>query len=319
MNNNFQLPNNALGVLTDIDIALKQSLVNNDTDILINRLSVLANAGLIIPVGPGTNRLTLELAIPHEDIKAQYGIQNKRVVFKIPYKIKEGEKDNKRENLIYKIALENRLSNPEFDYLLSVIPASSMLMFPANSGILIAEYITPIETTQEVRQIANRENTPDKLASAATILLTKDSNIVAQLNKIISVLDKYFVMADLNPIYSPLNYGFKNNMLAILDLGYVLPKEGIEPRCVKCQNILHYLLPTDPHLNSIATSAQLDNSYRSKINMLTTHMATGGLYYDRNINCGFTTETDMAVFLEHKAKLFDKYRMSGNTYILELL
>ena len=315
MFNNFQqqLPNNAIGVLADIDIALKQSLVNNNADILINRLSALANAGLITPIGPGTNRLTLELAIPHDDIKAQYGMQNKRVVFKIPYKIKEGEKDNKRENLIYKIALENRLSNPDFDYLLSVIPASSMLMFPANSGILIAEYITPIETIQEVRQIAKRESTPDKLASAATTLLTKDTNVATQLNKIMTILDKYFIIADLNPVYSPLNYGFKNNMLAILDLGYVLPKEGIEPRCTRCQNILHYLLPTDAALNSVPVNSS---------NVITKQMLTGGLYYDKNPSCsavGFTTEPDMAVFLEHKAKLFDKYRMSGNTYILELL
>lgn len=93
----------------------------------------------------------------------------------------------------------------------------------------------------------------------------------------------------------------------------MLPKEGIEPRCTRCQNILHYLLPTDAALNSVPLNSS---------NVITKQMLTGGLYYDKNPNCsavGFTTEPDMEVFLEHKAKLFDKYRMSGNTYILELL
>ena len=52
-------------------------------------------------------------------------------------------------------------------------------------------------------------------------LLTKDTNVATQLNKIMTILDKYFIIADLNPVYSPLNYGFKNNMLAIIKINFI--------------------------------------------------------------------------------------------------
>ena len=191
------------------------------------------------------------------------------------------------------------------------------------------EFVTPGELSQQVQNLIQRDTTTDlngeyhdeygnpKRASYLAKYLTTNSAAVAQLQKIIFTLDKYFVMADINPLYSPCNYGFKRmpngeEILTILDLGYVLPKERSEPTCPKCGVALKYVIPTE---DLVTQTGQAGTQLARKL-------LINGLYSCKNNSCKegnspvFTSYPDETVFFNHVQALRDLWSQDTRTFSL---
>ena len=332
-NNNYYNPQpqikTAEMVLAEIDQAIKDTIQYTSVSKITATLDRLRQAGDIVDVGTGTNRRIIQLSDRYDlsQLKARYAptLANKAVVFKIPFKVQEGRVDNLREAFITQSTYRLHISNPDFKYLLQTLPESYMLKEPLDTCILMAEFVTPGELSQQVQNMIQRDGERKhydeygnaKRASYLTEYLTSNSLAIQQLEKLVFTLDKYFVMADINPIYSPCNYGFKKlpsgeEILTILDLGYVLPKESVSPVCPKCGGALKYVTPTEDIVTKTGPRGQA----------LTRKLGLNGLYSCKNDNCTegstavFTSYPDETVFFEHVQRLRDLWSQNMQTYSL---
>ena len=342
-NNNYNNYNNygynqpvyrtAETVLAEIDLAIKESVQNNGPSRINSLLDALRDSGDIIDIGTGTNRRIIKLANKYDltNLKSRYApsLSNKEVVFKIPYKVVEGRVDNLREAFITDALYKHHLINDDFKFLLNVLPEAYLLREPLDTTILMEEYVVPGELSQQVQNLIQRDTAVDtkgeyhdeygnpKRATYLSKYLTTNSAAVAQLQKIIFTLDKYFVMADINPLYSPCNYGFKrmpngDEILTILDLGYALPKERSEPTCPKCGVALKYVVPTE---ELVTNTGQAGTQLARKL-------LINGLYSCKNNNCTegnstvFTSYPDEAVFFNHVQALRDLWSQDPRTFSL---
>ena len=316
-------------ILAEIDQAIKDTIQYTSVSKITTTLDRLRQSGDIIDVGTGTNRRIIQLSDRYDlsQLKSRYAptLANKPVVFKIPFKVQEGRIDNLREAFITQSTYRLHISNPDFKYLLQTLPESYMLREPLDTSILMAEFVTPGELSQQVQNMINRdaerkyydEYGNPKRASYLTEYLTSNSLAVQQLEKLVLTLDKYFVMADINPIYSPCNYGFKKmpngeEILTILDLGYVLPKESVSPMCPKCGGSLKYVTPTEDLITKTGPRGQA----------LHRRLGLNGLYSCKNDNCTegntavFTSYADETVFFEHVQRLRELWSQQMQTYSL---
>ena len=316
-------------ILAEIDQAIKDTIQYTSVSKITTTLDRLRQSGDIIDVGTGTNRRIIQLSDRYDlsQLKSRYAptLANKPVVFKIPFKVQEGRIDNLREAFITQSTYRLHISNPDFKYLLQTLPESYMLREPLDTSILMAEFVTPGELSQQVQNVINRdaerkyydEYGNPKRASYLTEYLTSNSLAVQQLEKLVLTLDKYFVMADINPIYSPCNYGFKKmpngeEILTILDLGYVLPKESVSPMCPKCGGSLKYVTPTEDLITKTGPRGQA----------LHRRLGLNGLYSCKNDNCTegntavFTSYADETVFFEHVQRLRELWSQQMQTYSL---
>ena len=105
---------------------------------------------------------------------------------------------------------------------------------------------------------------------------------MSQMKSLMSAMDHYFVLNDLNILFSRFNFGFKKlgseDYLTILDLGHVLPKIYPEtyPICPHCGQFLSYITIADDFYQNA------DDAFKSR---LKAHLILAGAYSCKNKFC----------------------------------
>lgn len=295
-----------------------------------NTLNNLVAQNLIKILGKGTNRTIIELNVPHDDIKDLCGInRNVPIVFKVPIQILASKLANNREAFTSQILLEGQKSNhQDLGYLFNVEPYAVIV---PGTKIMAAEKVIPIEYSKPIMDRIRAQygnvnmsgpsgeafySDPDfafKTGVGEIIrdYLVKDSQANSQVIKLVELLQKYFVLADINPEFSPFNYGIKNingqGFITILDLGSCLPKNGFEVKCPKCGHIMNQIFPWTQGL-----TRDEENKLKNK-----------GKYVCANRNCtnsGPTIMDDTEVFEMHRNNLKQQIFNSGQNYnLLEMI
>ena len=209
--------NNILGQLQNLIIMGEQKAISSEQ--IRSEIIRMVNQGLLTLVGEGTNRIVVELNYSIDN----YITFNGAAVIKIPYSTTKGLDDNLRELLFYDRLSESvrRTGNADAIYLLDRLPAVSQVKgYPC---LIAQEKIIPINRCNEI----TAQNLPVNKIAGACIQLIYDKYFEEQ-RKLLSTLDQYAIFADLNPLTTPFQYGFKiangRQVLSILDTGYVIPK-----------------------------------------------------------------------------------------------
>lgn len=294
---------------------------------VVNTLNNLVAQNLIKILGKGTNRTVIELNVPHDEIKDLCGINRSiPIVFKVPIQILAAKLANNREAFVSQILLEGQKSNhPDLGYLFNVEPYAVMV---PGTKILACEKVVPIEYSKPIMDrirgtFGNNINMNGPSGEAAYTdpdfafknsvgeiirdYLVKDGQANPQVVKLVELLQKYFVIADINPEFSPFNYGLKNingqGFITILDLGSCLPKNGFEVKCPKCGHLMRQIFPWTQGL-----TRDEENKLKSR-----------GKYVCMNQNCtnsGPTIMDDTEVFEMHRNNLKQQIFNSGQNYNL---
>ena len=276
---------------------------------ILEQLKALEDAGYIEFAGDGSNRRFFKVNADMRNVLNRKGFFNSgaSVVCGIPINFVNGTKDNRREILApeymkFVIASPNPDENAQ--YLQAIIPEA--VAYDTNANIIIQEEVTPIEKSEVVLDLYN--NNPEKykgnIGSAVLDAFYTHPELMAQLDKLMTAMDQYFVMCDLNIVFSRFNFGFKRlngiDYLTVLDLGGVLPRvaENAMPKCKSCNYKLSYVNIGEPFYNE-------DKGRRERLYM---GLSTTGLYTCKNPYChgeGSDPEVidDMKVFEEYRKNL----------------
>lgn len=218
-NNNYN--NQVVDVLNNInELIIRGRNGKITTDEILGNIKLMAQHGVISVIGEGTNRIAVEI---NGDISPYIGF-NGPAIIKIPYAINKGLDDNLRELFLVEFLnnIYRNTGDQDLLWLLQRLPqVSSVQGYPY---LVAQEKIVPIDKWNEVGSSATRDN--QSVAAVCTSYIL-DKHMYDQA-KLLSVLDKYTVYADLNPVTTPFQYGMKNvngtPVLTILDTGYVIPK-----------------------------------------------------------------------------------------------
>lgn len=238
-------------------------------------LEKLEKDGYIKIIGKGTNRTVFEFVIDDRQLKQVSGINvNEPMVYKVPIQVALGRVANNREALTTSI-LNRYLDDPKMSnlpelreslvYLVNVLPFKTIL---PNTNILAITKGIPIEFSSRILELAREQNV-QITSSVAGDLRAGDSdfqvksgigNVIRNYivhdetgnkmaRKLLNDLNKFFVVADMNPDFSPFNFGFINVngklFLTSLDLGAALPRVKNTLGCPKCGSDLIPVYPWD--------------------------------------------------------------------------
>lgn len=213
-----------LSILSDLIYDSEKGLISSEK--IQSILEQLAADRRLTIVGKGTNRIVVKV---NGDISPLVGFKQSAVI-KIPYKTDKGLNDNLREYLLYKYLYEMSMSTndstqvKEINELLDLLPVINQV---EGYPLLIAqEEVIPIDVYQPVTKRAT-EITKNNIAGLCLeYILSRE--VLPEYKRLMYLLDKYAIVADLNPLVTPFQYGFKNingrNRLTILDTGYAIPK-----------------------------------------------------------------------------------------------
>ena len=295
-NNNIY---NTQGIINELNTAVNAVLSGQVKDIFYVKKTIdrMIKEGKIREVGGGTNRITIELLSDHTQLKNELQIPS-NIVIKVPVKLPEGLKDNLRAGYVWRSVLNSGLDNSvEMNYIRKTILPS--VVIPGTS-LLAQERVIRIEDSEWVRsKMRSGEYRPDQIVKACRDYIMGDSKIYADYHNIISAMDLYFVLADLNVEFSSLNFGFKYVdgvlRLTILDYGYVEWKS--KPNvCPKCGRPLRYVIPGESFLD--------DNRNKA----IATNIQTFGLYSCKSFQCNFNPGTGISTsYFEKDIATFMKY------------
>lgn len=269
-------------------------------------------------VGKGTNRAIIEF--PNcEDLKSITGL-NMNLIFKIPVQIGSGAIANFREALCINVlnTLSSRGDREALE-LLSFLPACKMI---EGTDILAEEKVIPIEFSTDVLKIAGNTKRISGEVTMEDPTYEHNVNIgkicrdilvegkgANQTKRLMDLMSKFFIIGDLNPDYSPFNFGIKNvngrGYVTSLDNGAVLPKNGVNLLCPKCGSRLNPIFPWTEGLTSVEKN----------------RLATGGVYTCNNKNCtthGPSIFKDIDVLMMQRQKLQEMiYNSNGNHELLD--
>lgn len=294
---------------------------------MIDALNALQSEGSIKIIGKGTNRIVIEVNNDGE-LKQALGVSSTTpVVYKIPVQISSARLANNREEMAISVMKSGSDQGIEgLRYLLQVSPHSIMI---PNTDILMCEKVIPIEFYRPIlNEISNKlggtQGIVDRIsgetqfgdpdfafrASLGNVVhnfLTTNPDVFEQLKKLTSTIDEWFVACDINPKFSPFNYGIKSvngkGYLCVLDLGALIPKNAMKITCPNCGNELTQIFEWTPGIT------------QSLLNRLN----TGGIYTCGNNACkydGPTILTDTEVFENARQILLTKIYQSGKNYEL---
>ena len=236
-------------------------------------LEKLERDGYIKIIGKGTNRTVFEFVIDDRDLKRNIGLNvNEPMVYKVPIQTTLGCVANNREALTTTILnrylddksiMSDESLRDALVYLVNVLPFKTIV---PNTNILAITKCVPIEFSDRILNLAREKNVSVTTSGVAGELRAGDSdfkvksgigNVIrnyivhdAQGNKmarkLLDALNRFFVVADMNPDFSPFNYGFINIdgklFLTSLDLGAAVPRIGR----VGCPNCGDNLIPVYP-------------------------------------------------------------------------
>lgn len=264
----------------------------------------LMNQNLIRMVGGGQNRIAIEFVPDPSNIMRTVGI-NTNIVAMIPIKLPEGINDNVREGMFWSRVVDDKanFNDPQM-HLLRTIGLPSV-MYP-DTNILIQERVLRIEDHPFIKDVIRdpkSKYTQDTIGAACRDFIMSDK-IYPQYVEFIKAMDKFFVIADMNPEFSPWNFGFKNvqgqERLTCLDYGYTYPR--VKPlKCPVCGGELHYVIPGESFLKG-----------EGNINAVRNKILTFGVYSCKNPNCGvknntYGIETGGKPWFEEDSKVFLQY------------
>jgi len=164
-------------------------------------------------VGEGTNRNVF-----------RDNTDSNGVVFKIPHKL-VGYSDNIRAYMVSNYAHQHNLDNH--------IAKVSLVNGIEPYYCIAQQYVTVLDPSGDwVKSLAD--------------------NLYSDYQKVIGEINKHFVLCDVNLFHTPYNFGYVNEHLTILDLGYLLPRDLFDTgnnnmviQCPVCGNTMDYYMPTD--------------------------------------------------------------------------
>lgn len=283
-------------------------------------------------IGKGTNRTVFEFLIDDRGLKQASGINvNEPMVYKVPIQVALGRVANNREALTTSI-LNRYLEDPKMNnhselrdslvYLINVLPFKTIL--PGTNILAITKCI-PIEFSNRILELAREQNVKIATTDVAGELHPGDSdfqiksgigNVIRNYivhdktgnnmaRKLLSNLNKFFVVADMNPDFSPFNFGFINVngklYLTSLDLGAALPRVKNTLGCPRCGNDLIPVYPWDE---------VIDQSERNALK-------TEGMFRCTNVNCNhgrpsYYKDTDVIEMV--RQNIIDDVMKTGRNY-----
>lgn len=267
---------NSMQIITMIDNEVtrqfKERVTGKEVTQLLERLE---KDGYIKIIGKGTNRTVFEFVIDDRDLKRNIGLNvNEPMVYKVPIQVALGRVANNREALTTTI-LNRYLDNNSINnndslrealvYLINVLPFKTII---PNTNILAITKCVPIEFSTTIINLAREKNIDVTTSGVSGELRPGDAdfkvksgigNVIRNYivhdptgnkmaRKLLDALNKFFVVADMNPDFSPFNYGFINLdgklFLTSLDLGAVIPRLG-KVSCPHCGDDLIPVYPWD--------------------------------------------------------------------------
>ncbi len=275
-------------ILDDLNITIHK-IINEGlpSSVLIEKLESLEKNGYIRTVGFGSNRRCIEIIPDMREVLNNIGFFNNAVptVVMVPFNIKSGRLDNLREGLVPDSlnTLASSIPNSPALKLMSILPYAKV--YDKNGYLLIQERVVPIEHSNVLGNFLSRKGIDirnaknDEIGQRIIEMFNESPILQTEYNNLISMMDKVFVMWDLNLMYSTFNYGFKTlngkQFLTILDMGYVLPRIPlVEPKCPNDGNALEYFSCYDPSLNT-------DNARKERV---LNRFYVGGLYRCSSVN-----------------------------------
>lgn len=307
-------------ILDEIVETINYSSANGLSGIyILNKLENMIKEGKLELFGNGSNRRVYTVNADMRTVLNKIGFPDNTVdtVICVPFNVHSGAKDNLRESFAPEFIHQeaNYVSNHDNDaqVLKSLIPIGRIYDYPAGN-IIVQEKITPIEHDEEVQALikSNPGMYTTDIGSAVLKVITSSEKWMTQLYNLIRAMDKYFVMADLNILFSRFNFGFKyingEKYLTILDLGYVLPRffEDFVPRCPSCGNKLSYVNIAEEFFNK-------EEGRRERLKMM---LNMGGLYSCKNDACHHNGANSDPYCVEDM-RVFEEYRRRCVAYFMD--
>ena len=301
----------AESILDEIVAVVNASIDNGQSGIyILNHLNKMVEEGKITLFGNGSNRRVYTVNADMKNVLNRIGFPDNTIdtVICVPFNVHSGSKDNLREAFAPEfIHTEANYVNPndnDAQVLKSLIPLGRIYDYPTGN-VIVQEKIIPIEQDDEVIALIN--SNPglygNDVGSAVLKVITSSEKWMKQMYHLMKALDKYFVIADLNILYSRFNFGFKyvngEKYLTVLDLGYVLPRyfEDMMPKCPSCGEPLHYVNIAEEFFNA-------DDARKERLKMM---LNMGGLYSCKNLECDHNGKGGDP-FLVEDMKVFEEYR-----------
>lgn len=295
-----------------------QFMIDNNApgDYLISQLQRMESEGKIQIVGHGTNRKVLKINADMRNTLNRIGFVNASlpVVVKVPFNIYSGRMDNIREAFAWYFMQKERssyLRDPEaqkdVDDLAEWIPQGVIYDEPFGFA-LIHEEVTPIEmsdiVTEELEKKGLKYN-PRNVAQTVVDLYENNEVVKAQMRRLLYLIDKFFIVKDINPLYSIFNFGVKRfaggkDFIVPLDLGYALPRlsRNLSPHCPYCGEVLSH----------VAYYEDFTTSDEARKNRIHERLHMGGLYSCKNLNCTANGSTgDRDPFYMNDSEVFNNY------------
>lgn len=307
----------AESILDEIAYYVNYMIDNNAPgDFLIMQLQNLEREGKIQIVGHGTNRKVLKINADMRNVLNRIGFLDAScpVVVKVPFNIYSGRMDNIREAFAWyymqkqrSFMITNTQDQKEASDLADWIPEGRIYDIPTGF-ILIHEEVTPIEMSSIVRDELDAKGlrfTPQNVASTVAKLYEENDVVKAQMKRLLYLLDKYFIMKDINPLYSLFNFGIRQysngkEFIVPLDLGYALPRinNNLSPHCPYCDEVLSH----------VAYCEEFVLSDEARKNRTFERLHMGGLYSCKNLNCTANGSVgDRDPFMMSDAEVFATY------------
>lgn len=241
--------------------------------------AIINNPQKAIFIGEGTNRLVFKSNVSELPLQ-QLGLGNGNYVYKVPWQLKIGSEDNVREVLVPVYIENNKAMDVSLQYLNSIVPKSWLLRSAGINNIIIQEEVLTHETMSRFQNELNKEE-------AWKNYVMNSPNLTEQYSKLMTALDKHFVMADMSLSMTASNFGLKMNsreeILVPLDLGHLIPKYGKSVRCPACGKPMVYTHYADQEI--INTN---DIGLKNKV------IALGSFYRCSDIECTVTNSSNSA-------------------------
>ena len=291
---------NADTIIQELNNAINAVLNGQVGDIMFVKRTIdrMVSEGKIREVGGGSNRVIVEIVPDHTALRNMLQIPGP-VIVKVPVKLPEGIRDNLRASYVWTSIRQSGMNtSPEMQLIRQRALPSTLI---PNTHLLVQEKVTRIEDSIGVQQLlaSGKYRREDQIAKACRDYIMENPNVYSQYYQLLSAMDMYFVMADLNVEFSALNFGFRQTpageMFTILDYGYVQWKD--KPlNCPKCGKPLRYVIPGEEFLKESRNKAIAANAM------------TFGLYSCKNHNCNFNPGSGVTTsYFEKDISVFMKY------------
>lgn len=298
---------NSLILMADRNEIRKEELAQGIEDLQRqNRLTI---------VGQGTNRIVIQV---NGDM-SKYTGRSEECVIKIPYALDKGINDNYRELLLYDYltSIANTNRDPEVRRLVETLPWVTQVN--GFAALTAQEKVLSIENY--VRQKYPNVSNENILSESKIVLLDQFKEATTSL---LSLLDTYCIVADLNPLATPLQYGFKivngRYILTVLDTGYSIPKfpELLElynggilkerKYLVLGRDIELILIDNGNGAKTYKLKSLIGGINENFINLMANSLNTSGIYLDTVLSYNADVKDSYCIDMAHFTKVYESLK-----------